>query len=125
MVNKEFEVYKLKRELLRSGIEVKVKRRKVNMFGEPSEAPEVIGFLQGLYHEQNSNIQITTSDAIQIRTKKIPMILCLFYEIECLSIKPGDFIIMNGKEFKVTGIVNIQEWNLIADVSLEVVDDGT
>ena len=33
------------------------------------------------------------------------------------------FMILNGKKYKVTGIVNIQEWNILGDISLEVVDN--
>ena len=49
------------------------------------------------------------------------MLLCLHEDTSLL--KPGDFMILNEKKYKVTGIVNIQEWNLIGDISLEVVDN--
>lgn len=124
MVNKKFEVYKLKRELKRSGIEYKFYRSKVNDFGEPSDEVEAIGTILGLYHEQNSNIQVTTGDTTQVRTKKIPMILCLYDDVASLSFSVGDFVIINGKTFKLTGVVNILEWNIISDISLEVFDDG-
>lgn len=124
MINTQFELYKLKRELLRHGVDVVVQRRPHNAFGEPGNNSEVVGKLRGLYHEQNSNIQITTGDAIQVRTKKIPMLLCVFDDVKALSIKPGDWFCFNNKVFNVTGVVNVQEWNLIADVSLEVVDNG-
>lgn len=123
MINTQFEAYKIKRELKRSGIDYEFKRSNVNDFGEPIEDPEVLGCLRGLYHEQNSNIQITTGDTTQVRTKKIPMILCLYEDTVYLSLIAGDIVTINDKTFKVTGVVNIQEWNLIADISLEVVDD--
>ena len=75
-----------------------------------------------MYHEENSNIQVTTGDTTQVRTKKIPMILCAWDEAKDLLI--GDFTIINRKVFKVTGVVNIQEWSIVADISLEVVDNG-
>ena len=49
------------------------------------------------------------------------MILCL-YDNDILKI--NDFVIINNKTFKVTGVTNIQEWNIICDISLEVVDNG-
>ena len=82
-----------------------------------------IGKLKGIYHEQNSNVQITTGDTTQVRTKKIPMILCLYKDAASLVLRVGDAIKINEKTFKVTGIVNIQEWNIIADISLEVIDN--
>lgn len=124
MINKKFEAYKIKRELKRSGIEYEFKRAGKNNFGEPTEDLSVVGKLKGLYHEQNSSIRISTGDTTQVRTKKIPMILCLYEDAASLVLKIGDIVEINGKTLKVTGIVNIQEWNIISDISLEVVDNG-
>lgn len=124
MINTRFEAYKLKRELKRSGIDYEFQRLGVNDFGEPDDEPTVVGSLKGLYHKQNSNIEITTGDTTRVRTKKIPMILCLFDDAASLALKIDDFLFINKKKFKVTGIVNIQEWSIISDISLEVVDDG-
>ena len=118
MINTQFEAYKIKRELKRSGIDYEFKRSGVNDFGEPVGEPIVVGTIRGLYHEQNSSVQVTTGDTTQVRTKKIPMILCL-YEV----LQVGDELKINNKTLKVTGVVNIQEWNIIADISLEVVDN--
>ena len=124
MINTRFEAYKLKRELKRSGIDYEFQRLGVNDFGERSGELVPIGVIRGLYHEENSNIQITTGDTTRVRTKKIPMILCLFDDAASLALKIDDFLFINKKKFKVTGIVNIQEWSIISDISLEVVDDG-
>lgn len=124
MINTRFEAYKIKRELKRSGIDYEFKRSGLNDFGEPVGESTVVGTIRGLYHEQNSSVQITTGDTTQIRTKKIPMILCLYEDTDRLALQVGDTVTINAKTFKVTGIVNIQEWNLISDISLEVVDSG-
>ena len=124
MINTRFEAYKIKRELKRSGIDYEFKRSGVNDFGEPVGEPIVVGTIRGLYHEQNGSIQITTGDTTQVRTKKIPMILCLYEDTARLALQVGDTVTINAKTFKVTGVVNIQEWNLISDISLEVVDSG-
>lgn len=123
MINTQFEAYKIKRELKRSGIDYEFKRFGVNDFGEPVAEPTVVGTIRGLYHEQNSNIQVTTGDTTQVRTKKIPMILCLYEDAASLVLQVGDELKINNKTLKVTGVVNIQEWNIIADISLEVVDN--
>lgn len=125
MVNTRFEIYKVKRELKRSGTEYEFKRFETNEFGEPGKKILGVGSLCGLYHEQNSNIQITTGDTTQVRTKKIPMILCLYESAISLVLQVGDFTIINNRIYKVTGITNVQEWNIVADISLEVVDNGT
>lgn len=125
MINTKFEAYKLKRELKRSGLEFTFKRKSVNEFGEPINELVVVCSIVGIYHEENSNIEITTNETTQVRTKKIPMILCLFSEAAFDLLKIGDILEFNGKTYTLTGIVNVQEWNIIADVSLEVIDDGS
>lgn len=122
MVNTKFEAYKVRRELKRIGKEYEFKRAKLNDFKEPTKDSVVAGKLTGLYHEQNSNVSVTTGDTTQTRTKKVPMILCLYEDATFLKI--GDFVKINSKTFKVTGVTNIQEWNIIADISLEVIDNG-
>ena len=123
MINTQFEAYKIKRELKRSGIDYEFKRSGVNDFGEPVGEPTVVGTIRGLYHEQNSSVQVMTGDTTQVRTKKIPMILCLYEDAASLALQVGDELKINDKTLKVTGVVNIQEWNIIADISLEVVDN--
>lgn len=124
MINKKFEAYKIERELKRSGIDYEFKRFSLNEFSEPDNDSATVGIIKGLYHEQNSNIQITTGDTTQVRTKKIPMILCLYDDTASLALQVGDFLKINERQFKVTGVTNIQEWNIISDISLEVVDNG-
>lgn len=124
MVNIKFEAYKIKRELKRSGAQYEFKRYKENEYKEPTNESVSVGFIKGIYHEQNGSIQITAGDATQTRTKKIPMILCLYEDVASLNLKPGDFVKINSRTLKLTGIVNIQEWSIVADISLEVVDDG-
>lgn len=124
MINKDFEVYKLKRELRRSGSEYEIKRAKKNTYGEPTNEEEVIGNIKGLYHETNEHVSIVTGETTQIRSKKVPSILCLYEDTAQLELMIGDIVMLNGKVMKVTGVVNIQEWNMIADISLEVVDSG-
>lgn len=125
MINTKFEVYKIKREFKRSGKTFTVCADKKNAFGSPVDGePKVLGTFVGMYHEENGYISISTSDATQTRTKKTPMILCLWEDISGLKFESDSYILINGKKYKVTGIVNVQEWNLIADVSLELVDNG-
>jgi hypothetical protein len=124
VINTKFEVYKIKRELKRSGTDYEFKRNKKNDFGEPINEFETIGSLMGLYHEQNSSVHISTGDTTQTRTKKVPMILCLYEDTASLALQVGDIVNINARTFKVTGVVNIQEWNLISDITLEVIDNG-
>lgn len=121
MINKQFEAYKIKREIRRSGETYTFMRPSLNEFGEPSGDETEVGSLRGLYHEQNSNVQLTTGDTTQIRTKKLPMILCIYDDAKSLNLQLGDKLYLNDRILKVVSLVNIQEWNIIGDLSLEEV----
>lgn len=121
MINKQFEAYKIRREIKRSGETYTFKRPVLNEFGEPSGDEIEVGSLRGLYHERDSNIRLMTSDTTQIRTKKLPMILCIYEDAKTLNLQLGDKLYLNNRIFKVVSLVNIQEWNIIGDLSLEEV----
>lgn len=121
MINKQFEAYKIRREIKRSGETYTFMRPSLNEFNEPSGDETEVGSLRGLYHEQNSNVQLTTGDTTQIRTKKLPMILCIYDDAKTLNLQLGDKLYLNDRILKVVSLVNIQEWNIIGDLSLEEV----
>ena len=122
MINTRFEAYKVRRELKKSGKVYEFNRTELNDFKEPTGKENFVGKLTGLYHEQNGYVSVSTGDTTRTRTKKVPMLLCLYGDANFLKV--DDIVRINLKTFKVTGIVNVQEWNIIADISLEVVDDG-
>ena len=124
MINTKFEAYKIRREIKKSGKRFNIERKEKNEFGEPTGLIKFVGSFNGLYHEQNSNISVTTGETTQTRNKKIPSILCLLDDLKYLKVDVGDYIKFNSKTFIITGMVNVQEWNIISDISLEVVDDG-
>ena len=95
----------------------------MNKFKEKSTEPIEVCEILGLYHEQTSNVQTITQDSAVTRTKKIPMILCLTSN-ETNGLKIDDEVNINDKTYKVTGVVDIFNWNIVSDISLEVVDDG-
>lgn len=133
MINTKFEAYKLRRELKRSGKTYKIGRYGVNEYGEPIKGSinsiSKVGEFKGLYHEQNGYIQMSTTDTTQIISKKIPMIMCLFEDIKELNLKIDDVIMIGEQdknidftEHRITGVTNVQNWGIIADISLEPVE---
>lgn len=125
----QFEAYKLKIELKRSGREFVFMRNQLNDFGEPDKEvqAEVIGSIIGLYHEGGSRdsserTSIITGDTTQFRTKRAPAILCLTEDVP--DLKVGDFVILNEKKYSINGILDVQQWGIISDISLEVFDNG-
>ena len=123
-VNTKFEAYKLQRELKRSGVELQFYRSVDNEFGEPTEAETEVGSICCLYHEQNSQISVTTGETTQTRSKKISCLLCSLESVESLDLRVGDFVFWNEKKYEVSGWIDLQNWGIIADVTLEVIDDG-
>lgn len=124
MINTKFEAYKIERELKRSGRVFEFYRDGENKFGEPdSENAVDLGGVNGIYHEQNSNVQTTSGDTTVVRTEKIPMILCLYSSWQSLELKPGDYTFVNSKKLYVSGCVNVQEWGIVGDISLEHEDE--
>lgn len=127
MINKKFEAYKIKREIKRSGAEYEFKRKELNEFNEPVGEPVLIGNVKGIFHETiyaGGRASLTSEDSSQTRTKKTPMILCLYEDVASLGLKIGDLVSFNNKTFKIVSVSNIQEWNIVADIFMEVVDYG-
>lgn len=129
MICTKFEAAKLRNQLRKMGNDISFFRSSKDKHGQPTgDNADYILTTICLYHEQNSNIQLTTGDTTTTRTKKIPMLLCLYSSLIGndgeIALRPNDMTQFNGKLYKVQGVVNVQEWNIIADISLEVVDDG-
>ena len=125
MINTKFEVYKIQREIKRSGIEIEFFRPSKNDYEEKDYSVlTAIGSLKGLYHEVISKISLESGETTQYRTVKEPAFLTLWKDVAPLELRTGDVAQINGKEFLVIKVENIQEWNLIADVHMEVQDIG-
>lgn len=109
----------VEREIARNGSTYIVKRNKVDKYGEPTQEVEEVTTLRGLFHISKGFVTKNTSDGSQTKTKGQPMILALLEE--CATIQTGDFVVINSNTYKITDINNIEEYNIIADISLEVV----
>lgn len=106
-------------------------RRIINMYGrsfiftrmgedqyhQPIEVSKIS--IRGLYHETIQHITVSTSDSAELRRKSSPMILALLTD-EVKSLKQGDFTMMSGVKYRVTGIEDIQNLGTVADISLEM-----
>ncbi len=73
----------------------------------------------GVYHEVNSFITVTASDAASVQRKKSPMILTLLDD-SVKKLKQGDKVSINSVDYKVSGILDIQNYGVVADISLEM-----
>lgn len=130
MINTRFELYKLKRELKRSGSDFAFYRFQKNEFGAPVGDKVEVVKVRGLYHETNSYRTVTTYDGSTTVTEKSPMILCAVEDVKDSGLSIGDFVEVKDNVFgdkktmKFTGVTDILDFGIIADISLEVIDDG-
>ena len=129
-MNTQFEANKVRQQLNRSGKVYDFYRPVRNEFGEPTKDADVIGSLKALYHEETGFVRVGMTDTTNVRKtpqsgqKKQPMLLCLWESVVEADLKFGDYTMINGKKYSVSAVTNVQEWNIIADISLEVEDDG-
>lgn len=126
-VNLEFEAYKIAREIKKSGVHNVFYREQKNEFGEPADNSETrltIGALNSLYHEQSGYVQIAVADGVQYRTKKLPMLMSLYEDVKYLGLQVGDYCIFDNHKYTITNILNLYNWNILCDLSLEVFDNG-
>lgn len=127
-VNIEFEAYKIAREIKKNGVQNVFYRNSVNEFGEPVENAETrltVGTLKSLYHEQSGYVQVAVADGVQYRTKKLPMLMSLYEDIKYLNLKVGDYCVINGRKYTIINILNLYNWDILCDLSLEVFDNGS
>lgn len=130
MINTRFELYKLKRELKRSGTDFTFFRKKKNEFESPVGELVEVAKVRGLYHETNSYRTRNTQDGSTTISEKLPMILCSVEDASKAALRIGDFVEIadnvygDKKTYKFIGVTDILDFGIIADMSLGVVDDG-
>lgn len=146
MINNKFCLYQVQREIKRNGTTMEFYRRELNEFGEPSDEPVLYCTLKGLYHEHNPHMldsyKILTGQTLGSYTgDKFPQLMVPYKDFwieETIvdeetgeeivikkNVQKGDEVNFNGRILRVTGVSNVQEWNLLYDISFEEVDDGT
>lgn len=116
------EAQKIKREIEVHGKSYTFYREVLDEDGEPTGAVEQTAVLCGLFHVSGGYVSRETYTGTEIRTKRSPMLLCLWDETK--EIRNEDFVIINGQTYKVVNKRNINEYSIVCDMSLEVVLDG-
>ena len=138
-VNNKFEVYKVKREIKRSGKEFDFFREEENAFKEKVIGSNTKVFtVKGLYYEHNAHIldsyllMIATENG-GYRIKRFPQIMCITEDvmykdsdgIERCCINVGDFCYFSGRKCRVTGVKDFMEWGMVCTISFEAIDYGS
>lgn len=117
------ELHKVLREIQIHGTEYTFFRKKVDKYGESTkEEPEQTAKVQGLFHVSKGYVTQNIQDGTKTHSKGQPMLM-VEYE-NTVEIWTDDFFIINGNKYKVVEKNNIQEYNIVTDISLELVLDG-
>lgn len=102
------------------GTEYKFTRNVKNEYGEPTEEPELVEIVQGIYHSsQQSFIELINTEAAKIKTKTNKGILCSSSSGSLLL--QGDRVEINFVEYKITAVepVVYGDVKVATEISLE------
>lgn len=121
-MNKCIELYKVQREIKMHGSDFTVKRNKIDEYKEPTGEKETITTFRGLFHITKTFQTRNISDGTVTRTKGQPMVLVDYSDVG--EIHNGDTIEYNGLEYTVADVNNVEQMNIIADISMELIIDG-
>lgn len=118
METPRFLQHKVERALQRDGSKFSFMIPQFDEYNQPVEEGETVE-ITGVYHELNSFISLTTGDAASVQRKKSPMILTLFTE-DVRKLAKDSKVSINNVEYKITGVLDVQNYGLVADISLEM-----
>lgn len=117
----KFELNKATRAVKTLGVEYTFFRNKPNVFKESAGVIEVAKIL-GVFHQYANHVYATVQTSATVQTKPTPNIFTLYEGAQ--DITQGDYVIINGKKYIVTGVINPNDWNICLDISLEVENNG-
>ena len=115
------ELCKVSREIQRHGDKADVYEVILDDYGE-YQGKNMTDSVSVLFHITKGFVSQSIGDATVSRSKGQPAFLMTYSEAE--KIKVGNIVLYNGKYYRVVEKNNIQEYNIVVDVSLEVFDDG-
>lgn len=119
----KMELHKVAMEIKIHGTTYNLFRDKLNKYGEPiNEEPEKVATICGLFHVSKGYITENIQDGTRTHSKGQPMLLCKHEETK--DIQNGDYIRINQNMYKVIDKNNIQEYNIITDISMELMLNG-
>ena len=118
----QIELNKVKREIKTHGRSYEVKRTILNNYGEDTDEQQSITEVQGLLHTEKGYITKSVSDGYKTHSKGQPKLMVAYDD--SVLIKNGDTIQINENIYKVIEKNNIQEFNIVCDISMELVLNG-
>lgn len=116
------ELYKVKREIIMHGSSYDVYRVTLDEYRESTDEETKVTTIRGLFHTSKGYISEQVSDGTKTHTKGQPKLLVEFDKAK--EIENSDFVLINAKRYRVIEQNNIQEYNIVTDISLELVLNG-
>lgn len=116
------ELHKVKREIQIYGDEYTVYKQKTDSYGETTSDIEEIQKVSGLFHITKGYTAQTISDGTRIKAKAQQMLMVCMEDSK--QIENGMFIVVNNNRYNIVDKNNIQEYNIVVDLSLELVQNG-
>lgn len=117
------ELFKTEREIKTNGFVYLVCQDKVDEYNQPTGEVESIKTIKALYHTSNAYKKRSTADSTTTYSEKQPMLLTTYEEIKDLLDKQNLFIVVDNTRYNLIAFENVQDYNIIYDISLEVVID--
>lgn len=122
MIQSKFLRNKIDRQIKYNGSLFTFVRYGVDDYGQFTDEVIARFIFDGLFHETVKHVSLAESDEARIFDVPKSYILCLYeYGKE---IKIDDHVVINEKEYRVTGKTDVNNFQVAFDISLEMVKDG-
>lgn len=118
MNNMKFQLHKAKMAIQRFGALYEFQRDNLNDYKEPDGTATTIASVTGLWHESQGYITTSKTDASTTRSKPSIQIMALWNDAK--TIAQGDFLMVSNTRYNVTGVHDVANAGVVADISLEV-----
>lgn len=116
------ELHSVKREIKIHGNKYTFYRDNLDSYGENADGKNIVANVNGLFHVSKGYISKNVSDGAVTHSKGQPMLLITYEDSK--DIKSDDYVIIGENKYKVIEKNNIQQYNIVVDVSLELVLNG-
>lgn len=122
MRNLKFELYKIAREIKMHGETYHINELVCDEYGKPTGEQKSIVDARGLFHTSKGYITENISDGTKTHSKGQPLLLLKYEDSEL--IQNGHILEIGSNRYKVVEKNNIQLYNIVCDISLELVVNG-
>lgn len=96
------------------------KRKKKNEYGEKDGTEIIVSAFKGLFHEASSSwLNFSTQDSATVRAENSYFIMTPWGNVK--DLESYDTVEINGNIYQVSGIDNLSEKNIIAEITLELI----